>query len=263
VGPDLATLFAQDFEQGMDRFFVTRNVHVSALLREMAAYFAQFEPLAGNCYAELLKILTRAKRTATFVSMNYDCLLEIAATYGGLLIDYRGLPVNRGHISVLKIHGSCNFWPDLDGGSIRGVGFVMPDTSGGIIEVAPHIARSAAEVTELCRREDAIAPAIAMYSSSKRILYCPGFIGQQRSAWIDATAVASAVYVIGLRVHPVDTHVWEPLARTRAPVYYVGRHPDEFFAWSTNARKGRRRSYVLADSFQTSLPRIADHCGLR
>jgi hypothetical protein len=63
--------------------------------------------------------------------------------------------------------------------------------------------------------------------------------------------------VIGLRVHPVDLHIWEPLASTSVPTFYVGREPDDFRDWAKST--GRKKAFVLAPTLQEALPKIAHH----
>jgi hypothetical protein len=260
VDDDLAAVFSRDFEKGMDHFYRDRKTRVSALLREMAAYFAQFEPLSGNFYVELLTTLKKARRKATFATLNYDVILELAVRASGLRTAYHGFPVPPDNVPILKIHGSCNFWPDPAAVQFRGIVFdAAPGCDGPILEAPMRIARSSAEILRWCEHEDSIAPALALYARSKSVLYCPMFIEKQRSDWLTAVARATAVYVIGVRVHTSDHHVWDPLATTRAPIYYVGRQRDAFIDWASRRRVAKRKSYVLAESFEAALPLIAHH----
>ncbi len=262
VSPELESLFIQDFEKGMDRFWTERNPDTTQLLREMAQYFAPFEPLDGNLYKELIQVLGGTRKKAVMVTTNYDLLLEHAVIQLGLLVTYGGLPAADNNIPILKIHGSCNFLPDIQPKQFSGVSFDLSQSKGAsIVETGVRPARSAREIIEFCNREDSVAPALAMYSPSKQVLFCKGFVQAQQHAWQTNLASASRIYVIGLRVHLVDEHIWGNLAKSKAPLYYVGREPDEFIAWA-NAT-GRKSSYVLADSFGSALPRIAVHHGYR
>ena len=47
---NLRDTFKKDFEAGMAEFFRTRNTDITRFLREMADYFAQFEPGTKNYY---------------------------------------------------------------------------------------------------------------------------------------------------------------------------------------------------------------------
>lgn len=262
VPKDLALLFAKDFEAGMDRFWAESNTQASALLREMAKYFVQFEPLPGNCYEQLLEILGGTRKKVVLATINYDLLIEHAVTRAGLMISYSGLPVATSNIPVLKIHGSANFLPELHGGGFSGISFDMSGSeSGAILEAGVRIATSTQEVEEFCARQDSIAPALAMYSPSKRVLYCPAFVTAQQEAWLSATRTASRLFVIGVRVHPTDEHVWGALAGSRAPLYYVGREPEDFQEWAATC--GRNNAFVLAGSFSEALPAIAAKLGAR
>ncbi len=258
VSPDLEKLFTEDFESAMDRFFEERNTDVTQFLREMAEYFCQFEPLDNNHYCDLLSILGGDKKKATFVTTNYDLLIERAAMLQGLLVSYSGLPVPHGNIPVIKMHGSCNFLPDLSGGSIRGVKFDISGSNGGsILNTGVKLARSTQEILKFCKNEDSLAPALAMYSPDKRVLFCKSFIEEQQKSWREAVKKATKIYVIGLKVHPVDDHIWGVLLGSSAPLYYVGGEPDEIKSWAFENK--REKVYHIADKFDESLPIIAKH----
>jgi hypothetical protein len=260
VSTELATLFSVDFEAGMDVFWKERNVATTALLREMAKYFVRFEPLPGNCYSQLLKVLDGTRKKAVLVTTNYDLLIEHAITRAGLKVSYAGLPAPPDNVVVLKIHGSCNFLPDLQPRQISGFLFDHSATEdGAIIENDVKVATSTQQILEFCDTEDSIAPALAMYAPSKRVLYCQGFVKAQQEAWAQAANHASRIFIVGLRVHPVDEHIWGVLARCAAPLYYVGFEPNEFATWAETLR--RKGAYVLSKSFADALPRIASQLG--
>ncbi|MHB1619916.1 MAG: hypothetical protein ACYCTY_08055 [Sulfuricella sp.] len=260
VDADLAAAFVRDFEVGMDRFWAERNTQTTEFLRDIARFFAPFEPLPGNLYLELLRVLGGTKKKSVMVTTNYDLLIEHAVMQSGLLVTYGGLPAPERNIPILKIHGSCNFLPNLQPRQFSGVSFDLSQSKGGsIIEAEVKPARSSREIIDFCDREDSIAPALAMYSPSKQVLFCKGFIQAQQQAWLTALSAAARIYVIGLRVHLVDEHIWSPLAKARAPIHYVGREPDDFMAWAHIS--GHRSAYVLANSFEGAIPRIAMHHG--
>lgn len=246
----------QGFEAGMDEFFSRHPERVTAFLREMALYFVKFEPLIGNHYRRLLEILKSTRKKAIFVSLNYDVLFESAATQVGLTINYGGPSVTSDSISFYKIHGSCHFLP-LPSGSFSNCVFVNKCKDGSILEADCRPARSTQEVVDFCREQNSIAPAIAMYAPFKRVLYCPEFVNIQRRAWEVAVFRAARVYVIGVGVNPADDHIWGPLARTTAPIYYVSRDPDEFVRWCRTERGKRRKWYVMARTFEEALPILA------
>jgi hypothetical protein len=262
VSADLTQAFVVDFEAGMDRFWIEHNVKTTQLLRDMARFFAPYEPLPGNCYCELMTILGGTRNKAIMVTTNYDLLIEHAVAKAGLLVTYEGSPAPERNIPVLKIHGSCNFLPKLQPRKISGISFDLSCSDGGsALEAGVMPVRSAREVIDFCSREDSVAPALAMYSANKRVLYCARFIQAQREAWLSALKEVARIYVIGLRVHTVDEHIWAPLANARAPLHYVGREPDVFLEWAR--ANSRSHAYAIASSFEDAIPRIASHLGYR
>jgi hypothetical protein len=258
VSDELSQAFVADFEAGMDRFWNEHNIQTSEFLRDMARFFAPFEPLPGNLYVELIKLLGGTRKKVIFATTNYDLLIEHAVAQAGLLVTYGGLPAEPRNVPIIKIHGSCNFLPDMQPLQISGIGFnLIGSAAGGILEAGVRVASSAKEVIEFCRREDSVAPALAMYSPSKRVLFCRSFIQGQQQALNTAIKNASRIYVVGLRVHAVDEHIWGPLAESEGNLYYVGREPEEFISWHTSVK--RRQAYALCQSFAEALPYIAAH----
>lgn len=262
VDTDLANLFVDNFEAGMDRFWEERNTDTTELLRDMARFFAPFEPLPGNYYIELLRILGDARRKSIMVTTNYDLLIERAAMHMDLLVTYGGFPVPEQNIPVLKIHGSCNFLPNIQQHQFKDIVFDLSQVSGvSAIETGIRAARSSQEIIGFCNRENSIAPALAMYSPSKQVLFCPEAIREFQRDWEHALSKVARIYVIGLRVHLVDEHIWGPLSKSRTPIYYVGREPEDFLEWVK--KSNRRNAYNLAESFEGALPKIASHHSYR
>lgn len=170
-------------------------------------------------------------------------------------------PIPKGNVSVLKIHGSCNFLPDLLPGVITKCVFNVSHHEGASELDAPiKIAQSRREILDFCASQDSIAPAIAMYHASKRVSFCRQFLEQQITAFESSIKSAARIYVIGLKVHVIDEHIWRPLASSRAPLFYVGGEPDRFREWART--NGRNNAFALATSFAEAMPRIATHHGL-
>jgi hypothetical protein len=253
---DIADTFAHDFEGGMDLLWERHNTQVTALLLDMAAYFAQFTAAEGNYYSRLISLLGGDRKRSTLVTINYDLLIEQAITSCGFLVAYHSLPVPKRNIPVLKIRGSCNFLPAMTPRQISGIGYDLsqsPDCS--ILETHVRVARSSDEVLQFCRTEESIAPALAMYAPGKRVLYCRDFVTKQQEAWVQSASAASRIFVIGPRVHhKIDKHIWEPLASASGAIYYVGSQADEWKAWAREV--GRKNAFHLATTFEEALPRI-------
>jgi hypothetical protein len=252
VDNELARIFDQDFELGMAEFRRLREIETIAFLREMARYFVQFEPGPESHYCALVRIVANARRPSILATLNYDLLIESAISQQGLRVTYHGLPVPRQNIPVLKIHGSCNFLPDI-AGRIRGASFDLSAAAPGSSAVnAPvRAAVNRSEVLEFCSREDSIAPAIALYAKGKQVLICPDFVRRQQDDWRREVKKASRLFVVGVRVNPEDSHIWESLRSSRGDLFYVGPHPNPFPDWAKT--NGRPRAYRLANSFEGGL----------
>lgn len=260
VSEELAKRFRCDFEAGMDQFWTDHNTWTSELLRDMARFFAKFEPLKENLYLKLIAALGGTRKKAVFATTNYDLLIEHAIIRSGLLITYGGLPAAPRNIPVLKIHGSCNFLPNVGNSSFQGIGFDLSQAANAAILDAPiRVAQSTQEILDFCANEDSIAPALAMYHPTKRVLYCRSFVQRQQDAFLSSIRSASRIYVVGLRVHTIDEHIWQPLASSSAPLFYVGREPEQFRAWANQCQ--RRSAFNIATSFADALPIIAAHHG--
>jgi hypothetical protein len=258
VGSDLAKIFMQDFEAGMAAFSERPETESSALLREMARYFVKFEPGASNLYIKLLSELPLSRRRITFATLNYELLLELAANRLGFRISYTTRNTPKGNITLLKPHGSCNFLPDVPPLMFRdfSVRSAVPNATGGILN-APIRPATPSEVIAFCDRENVIAPAMAMYARGKRMLFCGSPLRDLQAEYATATAEASRIYVVGVGVNPEDEHIWQPLARAAAPIYYVGPDATAFVEWAKQS--SRKRAIHLATSFDSSIPEIVRH----
>lgn len=183
VTGELAEIFNRNFEDGMAEFRRAREVETTAFQRDLAKYFATFSPGNNNHYITLIRTLGEIKRPSVLATLNYDLLLEIAICRTGNTVSYSGLPVPGGNVPVLKLHGSCNFLPDLAPRQFQGIGFDLSAAPGASVLSAPIRVADAPEVIEFCAREDSIAPAIALYAKGKGVMYCPDFVRQQQDQW--------------------------------------------------------------------------------
>jgi len=114
------------------------------------------------------------------------------------------------------------------------------------------------QVRAFCRSSWA-APAIALYTPSKRVLFCKSFVDNQQKHWRKALSQSARVFVIGLRVHSIDHHIWQPLAESKCPIFYVGREPEDFATWAHVS--GKKHARPIAQSFGEALPVISEILG--
>ena len=242
--------FRSDFEAGMAAFYKDSEGDIMAFHREMAHFFALFRPGPASVYKEMVKCM--GSRRVIYSSLNYDLLLEQSVESLGLVVAYS--PERRdGQVSYLKPHGSANFWPNIPSGMIRGSRIYG---SGGADIVAPIQPLDRQGTLRKCRTEDSIAPAIAMFAEGKPVKISPGYLQQQQKWWTKEVREAAMVFVVGVRVHPVDAHIWGVLGKTSARVTYFGQISDRpsFLAWKEAS--GKKAAYFELATFQESISKM-------
>jgi hypothetical protein len=252
---DLKSLFRTDFEKGMAQFYEYADGDIMRFQREMAAYLAEFSPGRENAYIRLIK--TIGPRRAVYASLNYDLLFELAAASLGLITYYGTEPSARA-VRLLKFHGSSNFWPDIPVGMIRNNTFKR---SGRADIQAPIKPLNQEQTLHRCREEDSVAPAIAMYAEGKAVKVSPDYVERQQELWKAAIRDASRVFVVGVRVHNADVHVWGELASARASVTYFGQEWDQqpYEQWASENSK--KNAYFIKASFQDCIEFIGRQLG--
>lgn len=252
---DLKVIFRNDFEKGMARFYEFAGGDIMRFQREMAAYLAAFKPGKDNAYTGLIR--TIGPRRAIYASLNYDLLFELAAASLGLSTFYGTDPVIRG-VRLLKIHGSSNFWPDIPVGVLRNCTF---KGSGRADIQAPIKPLNQEETLYRCSVEDSVSPALAMYAPGKAVKISPDYVERQQDLWRGAVRRASRIFVVGVRVHNADVHIWGELARAHAPLTYFGcewdRRPYE--QWTAENRKAN--SYFIQARFDECIEFIGRQLG--
>lgn len=250
--PDgLKRLFEYNFEEGMAKYFEDSRKNVMTFQRELAEYLAEFKITEKSVYLRLINAVGRSR--VIFSSLNYDLLFEQAALGLGYGVRYDSASLAN-EIPLLKIHGSCNFWPNFPMGMLRGC--VMEDS--GVADIEANIRPLDQYETLLrCRGEDSVAPAIALFAKGKAVRVCPSFVEFQYAQWKGVAEAASKIFIVGVRVHPVDAHIWEIIGKSKSAVYYFGFDSDEseFGAWKADHKK--RNAYFINKNFEQAVPVIA------
>ena len=241
--PDsLKSTFRTDFEKGMSEYYEYSGGNIMTFQRELAAYLAQFQPGPTNTYRRLIKAL--GAQRVIYSSLNYDLLFELSAAEIGLNTIY-GLNGAPSGIRLLKLHGSCNFWPDTPIEMFKGVTFARNSRADVQAPIRPL---NHAETLYRCAHDDSLAPAIAMYTEGKAVKVSPDYVEAQQSQWQSAVATATRVFVSGVRVHTSDGHVWESLTKAKASVTYFGFPADRpaFLEWKAGSAK-KNAFFIEAD----------------
>lgn len=247
IPSDIKALFRTDFEKGMAQYYEYADGDIMRFQRELAHYLATFSPSDKNAYLRLIDAL--GTRRVIYCSLNYDLLFELSAANLGLSTLY-ATDSRQGHVRLIKPHGSSNFWPNIPVGMIRGSTFKL---SGRADIQAPIRPLNQKETLFRCESEDSVAPAIAMYAAGKAVKISPDYVDEQQRLWATSVHAARHVFVVGVRVHPVDKHIWGTLSKTKANVTYFGLPGDldGFVDWKNTARK--KRTYFVESDFSHAI----------
>jgi hypothetical protein len=251
VPSHIEIVFRRDFEEGMALYYDYTNRNTLRFQRELAAYLAAFQPTGDSRYCRLLRAIGRHR--TTYVSLNYDLLLEQAAATLSLNTVY-GLGRAGGTLNLLKIHGSSNFWPAIPLGVLRG--FTSAGNGEGDVE-APVKPLDRTATLERSKKDDSLAPAIAIYAKGKPVRVSQSYVQAQQSMWRYVVSRSRRVFVVGVKLNAADAHIWEPLAASPAHLTFVGYTAadlEAFRAWTEES--GRRSVLCVPGDFRQSIPMI-------
>jgi hypothetical protein len=202
------------FEAGFGQVRAHDDTLTTALLRSMGGYFLKFNA-DENEYDELLEKLVRGGVRLAVATLNYDLLLDQALARLSQKFGKADLKA-----SVLKVHGAPTFWPTsrvrISGCTFSGASECNVDAPVEEVSVDRALVRA--------REDDSVAPAMALYSESKEMLFCKSFLDEIRARFRSLVTEADEVLIVGVAYAPHDRHVWEPLEISPATIHIV--NPD-------------------------------------
>lgn len=267
----------KDFEKGMDYLFDNYSELVSPFLSEMAQYFTRFHlyapqypeliPVWINHYETLIKIILANNSDVVLSTTNYELLIEDAIELAGKEVSY-DFEEDNNCITLFKFHGSCNFIPDMNGGTVNGLSFqmkagqqIMGTERNGFLIVEKFNAVRRGDVHLFCGTNNSLSPAIAMYAPSKEVICGREIIRDQYQRWLKAVDQVERIIIIGLRIYKndkgkwSDRHILNAFSNTQAELYYVGKEPEDFKMWASENNKSN--IHILAKTFAESLSPIS------
>jgi hypothetical protein len=216
--------FRKDFESAMASFIKSGNFG-APLQWDMAEYFySQFTATAASTYLTLLKAIGDKIDQYLFVTINYDLLLFQARALAGI-------PVKN--LKICLPHGnSCLCCEGIS--ATPGVSFTGGVSTGGTVRIFKNLADLRAE-----KAKNVFPPIMSYFEPDKFTVSCSDFIADERNQYRLSILEASKVAIIGVKVHPIDKHLWEPLASTKAQLLYLAgsESAGEFSAWCKNVNR--------------------------
>ena len=216
--------------------------------RAMALYFARFspDPTGNDLYSRLVQRLRETDELGriTFASLNYDCVLEQAATQLGLRVDYSGNTPDSGTVAVLKPHGSCNFiTTDVAPyrAQLAARGFFL-DCG---MDYLPSTGLESLLASTFAQTRACYFPVLSLYASYRNSLVSDRRIQEIRNQWSNRVSEASVIGIVGVRPNPDDPYIWEAMRSTPARPAFIGARSD-FEGWSS----ANRRFEFLGNTFE-------------
>jgi len=219
----------------MDQLWADQPDEMVDLLNDMGRYFVEFEPAyrKESRYAELLLFLTSKGLlfpTCVFGSLNYECVLEIAASRLGIGIVFAPTPPRSDALWIIKPHGSCNFLPASEP---QGSGNVFKVHGTAQIWVGP-VAAKTIDAARLRYRTGRyfLNPVMSLFAPGKLTPSARDLIQAIRDHWRDWVLSSDYVAVIGSRPNLADGHVWDPIVDSAAQVWYLSGIEDDYNEFS-------------------------------
>jgi hypothetical protein len=240
---NLDVLFRDNFETGMAELWDSQLDIGSRLIIEMAIYFSRFDPpLDGSdCYTRLIWRLKQSGLVphTRIATLNYECVLDVAASRLGLKLTYLSDTVLPNNITIWKPHGACNLIPNAQV-------YHLSIVAKGIYD-GPLRAVDLPEVRRLYDSGYALPPAMSLFAPGKPTPVARTWVDQTRRQWAEWAQGADVVVVIGARPLLEDAHIWEPIIDSSAEVWYIGGTSDSNYQ-TFQSQLGHRITH-LADRF--------------
>lgn len=218
------------FEEGMATIPNDSNI-INPLQKEIACYLSKFEVNYDNTYVKLFYEVRNIINNITITTLNYDLLIEQSLIkWNRLNIDYSG--GNKG-VTLLKLHGSSNFLPNL--GQIQISGCSMVNCGTFVEGTKINATLNHLEIVEWCQnpKNDSLSPVLAMYEKSKRVVINSESINNIQRIYTNKLKESSLVVLIGIKYVEQDCHIWNPIKDCKAKILINSRsYPSDVIKWA-------------------------------
>jgi hypothetical protein len=243
----------QGFESGMATVS-NDSRQINPLQKELACYLSKFCVRPDNAYVRFFNKIASVCGAVSIATLNYDLLIEQALAHNKISFNYGN---EKTSVSLMKIHGSSNFLPDLGGMTMSGN--VMINSGTFVDGLRTNAVSSAAEVEAWCHdpKNCDISPVLAMYEKGKRIVVNRTLMNGLQKNYSDAVHQSSHIVVVGTRYMVHDQHVWNPIERSQANVLIVDPYPEATLDWIRGFKQ--EGLAVVAKSFDQAVWEIAKY----
>jgi hypothetical protein len=231
--------FRADFEPAMASFIGSGGFG-GPLQWDMAEYFlTQFSATPQSAYVALLKALAQRIDRYEFVTLNYEMMLFQARALAGVRVRDLNTCLPHGNAYLCCVGISATHGVSYSGGL----------STGGRVRVFTDMRDFYRE-----KAANVFPPVMSYFEPNKFTVSCANCIESERTRFAGLVADAHAIAVVGARVHTVDKHIWEPLARTPAAITYVSgaRGAADFAKWASG--EGRSGDNPVSKYFREGIP---------
>ena len=107
-------------------------------------------------------------------------------------------------------------------------------------------------------KSNVFPPVMSYFEPNKFTVSCSNFIDDNRRQFAATIAASEKIAIVGLNVHPVDRHIWEPLSKTNGQVFYLGGSVGgaKYQTWAGSV--GRSKDIVDARYFADGYDALRD-----
>lgn len=233
-----------DFEAKMHHISDSKKFNMVVLNAMIAVYFSKFRAVKNSTYEQLILTIEEGTNDYILSTLNYDCLIESAATHLGKTVNYKP-PRNIYSLNILKLHGSCNFYFNVVKGPL---GAMRAPPENGLISAPVSFIPNLDQVpTQL--KQCPFGPCMSYYMNGKPTTAGKNFLNRLQQYWEDQIKNAQKLLIIGVNPHFPDTHIWIPITTTKANIGYIGRKK----AYQTLKNAASNTEHI-ADDFSNSIP---------
>lgn len=248
--------FQQDFEQAMSQF-IAQGHFAAPLQWAMADYFYKGFPISNtNLYITLLKDISYHLGDFLVATINYDTLLFQAAQKINLQIVFGSLNHPGSTLPVCLPHGSSVLC--CEGlRATRGISFTGGISTSGSPRIFSDINDFDKE-----KATNAFPPIMSYYEPSKFTASCANFIKQERKIFSQWITQASKIAIIGVNVHPVDEHIWNPISSAKGQVFCLSGNNGSLRYNSWSNKIGRTNDIISNKYFSTGYTELKKFFGI-
>ncbi|WNJ81674.1 hypothetical protein RJE46_10750 [Cedecea neteri] len=241
------------FEVGMC-FIPNDSEIINPLQIELALFLSKYEPTSDGAYVRLFKMLGSLRRKINILTLNYDLLIEKSLLLcGDKEVSYDEV---QDTASVLKVHGSCNFVPDVHPGI--NIGKIVSVDCGTFVDTdRVRILQSHGDLESWSKSHHgkSFSPVMCLFNKEKRVVMNSSIIEGLKARYSSVIKQSRYVFIVGVNYVPHDSHVWDCIFDSGAELIIVDPYPSEIFI---SVLKDKNINHILIKKgFYDSVKRLA------